>query len=91
MFLLFYDNVASECELMKIATERLDYLWFLGLRTRCCRAASQRALEGTAAAVVAGPDPRLPDRRDPEHSDPTQTASSIGANQCAGATQRTEW
>ena len=30
MFLLFYDNVASECELMKIATERLDYLWFLG-------------------------------------------------------------
>ena len=30
MFLLFYDNVASERELMKIIPERLDYLWFLG-------------------------------------------------------------
>lgn len=30
MFLLFYDNVASERELMKIIAERLDYLWFLG-------------------------------------------------------------
>lgn len=30
MFLLFYDNVASERELMRIVRERLDYLWFLG-------------------------------------------------------------
>ena len=30
MFLLFYDNVASERELMNIVPERLDYLWFLG-------------------------------------------------------------
>lgn len=30
MFLLFYDNVASERQLMKIIAERLDYLWFLG-------------------------------------------------------------
>jgi transposase len=30
MFLLFYDDVASERELMKIIAERLDYLWFLG-------------------------------------------------------------
>jgi len=30
MFLLFYDNVASERELMAIIPERLDYLWFLG-------------------------------------------------------------
>lgn len=30
MFLLFFDNVASERELMSIIPERLDYLWFLG-------------------------------------------------------------
>ncbi len=30
MFLLFYDDVASERELMRIIAERLDYLWFLG-------------------------------------------------------------
>jgi transposase/Rieske Fe-S protein len=30
VFLLFYDNVASERELMRIIPERLDYLWFLG-------------------------------------------------------------
>lgn len=30
MFLLFWDNVASERELMAIIPERLDYLWFLG-------------------------------------------------------------
>jgi len=30
MFLLFFDNVASERELMQILPERLDYLWFLG-------------------------------------------------------------
>lgn len=30
MFLLFYDNVASERELMQVIRERLDYLWFLG-------------------------------------------------------------
>ena len=30
MFLLFYDDVASERELMAILPERLDYLWFLG-------------------------------------------------------------
>jgi transposase len=30
MFLLFYDNVASERELMGMVAERLDYLWFLG-------------------------------------------------------------
>ena len=30
MFLPFYDNVASERQLMRIIAERLDYLWFLG-------------------------------------------------------------
>ena len=30
MFLLFYDNVPSERELMSVIPERLDYLWFLG-------------------------------------------------------------
>jgi transposase len=30
LFLLFYDNVESERELMRIVRERLDYLWFLG-------------------------------------------------------------
>src|SRR5450432_2961412 len=30
MFLLFFDDVASERELMKIVAERMDYLWFLG-------------------------------------------------------------
>lgn len=30
MFLLFYDNVSSERELMGMVAERLDYLWFLG-------------------------------------------------------------
>jgi transposase len=30
MFLLFFDDVASERELMGIIKERLDYLWFLG-------------------------------------------------------------
>ena len=31
LFLLYYDNIRSERELMKIIPERLDYLWFLGL------------------------------------------------------------
>jgi len=30
MFLLFFDDIASERELMAIIPERLDYLWFLG-------------------------------------------------------------
>lgn len=30
MFLLFWDNVKSERELMRSLPERLDYLWFLG-------------------------------------------------------------
>jgi len=30
MFLLFYDNIPSERELMAVIPERLDYLWFLG-------------------------------------------------------------
>ena len=30
MFLLFFDDVPSERELMKVIAERLDYLWFLG-------------------------------------------------------------
>jgi transposase len=30
MFLLFFDNVGSERQLMEILPERLDYLWFLG-------------------------------------------------------------
>lgn len=30
MFLLFFDNVASERELMRVVPERLDYMWFLG-------------------------------------------------------------
>lgn len=31
MFLLFFENIKSERELMRIVPERLDYLWFLGL------------------------------------------------------------
>lgn len=31
MFLLFFDNVASERELMRTLPYRLDYLWFLGM------------------------------------------------------------
>ena len=30
MLLLFYDDVSSERELMRIVGERLDYMWFLG-------------------------------------------------------------
>ena len=30
MFLLFFDDVASERELMRVIPERLDYMWFLG-------------------------------------------------------------
>lgn len=30
MFLLFWDNIKSERELMRCLPERLDYLWFLG-------------------------------------------------------------
>lgn len=30
IFLLFYDNVASERELMETIGERMDYMWFLG-------------------------------------------------------------
>ena len=30
MFLLFWDNVKSERELMRMLPERLDYLWFIG-------------------------------------------------------------
>ena len=30
LFLLFWDNVKSERELLRIVPERLDYLWFLG-------------------------------------------------------------
>jgi len=30
MFLLFFENIQSERELMAIIAERLDYLWFLG-------------------------------------------------------------
>ena len=30
MFLLFWDDIASERELMSMIPERLDYLWFLG-------------------------------------------------------------
>jgi len=30
MFLLFFDDVSSERELMQMIPERLDYLWFLG-------------------------------------------------------------
>jgi transposase len=30
MFLLFFDNVSSERDLMRIIAERLDYMWFLG-------------------------------------------------------------
>src|SRR4051812_9985094 len=36
MFLLFFDNVASERELMQIIPERLDYLWFLGYGINDC-------------------------------------------------------
>jgi transposase len=30
MFLLFWDGIRSERELMRMLPERLDYLWFLG-------------------------------------------------------------
>ena len=30
MFLLFWDNIRSERELIRMLPERLDYLWFLG-------------------------------------------------------------
>ena len=30
MFLLFFDDIASERELMGMIPERLDYMWFLG-------------------------------------------------------------
>jgi transposase len=30
MFLLFWDDIPSERELMNVIAERLDYLWFLG-------------------------------------------------------------
>lgn len=30
MFLLFFDNISSEREMMKIIAERMDYMWFLG-------------------------------------------------------------
>jgi transposase len=30
MLLLFWDNVASERELMRVIPLRIDYLWFLG-------------------------------------------------------------
>jgi transposase len=30
MFLLFFDNISSERQLMAVIPERLDYLWFLG-------------------------------------------------------------
>ncbi len=30
MFVLFFDDVASERELMRVIPERLDYMWFLG-------------------------------------------------------------
>ena len=30
MFLLFFDDIPSERELMRIIAERLDYMWFLG-------------------------------------------------------------
>jgi transposase len=30
MFLLFFDDIKSERELMEVIGERLDYLWFLG-------------------------------------------------------------
>jgi len=36
MFLLFFDNVASERELMQIIPERMDYLWFLGYGLNDC-------------------------------------------------------
>jgi hypothetical protein len=29
MFLLFFDDIKSERELMEVIGERLDYLWFL--------------------------------------------------------------
>lgn len=29
MFLLFFDDIKSERELMEVIAERLDYLWFL--------------------------------------------------------------
>ena len=32
MFLLFFDDISSERELMRIIAERMDYLWFLGYR-----------------------------------------------------------
>lgn len=36
MFLLFFDDIASERELMQIIPERMDYLWFLGYGLNDC-------------------------------------------------------
>ena len=35
MLLLFLDNVKSERELVKVIPMRIDYLWYLGWKTRC--------------------------------------------------------
>jgi transposase len=67
MFLLFFDNVRSERQLMEILPERLDYLWFLGYglndaiphhsvlskaRTRWGSALFEKLFVQTAAACV---------------------------------------
>jgi DNA-directed RNA polymerase subunit RPC12/RpoP len=60
MFLLLFDNVASERELMRIIPERLDYLWFLGYElddpipiTACCSTDRNSLLERSGDGVRA--------------------------------------
>ena len=44
MFLLFFDDIKSERELMEVIGERLDYLWFLGYGLDDRNSRSQRAI-----------------------------------------------
>src|SRR5438477_8874766 len=54
MFLLFFDDIKSERELMEVIGERLDYLWFLdyGLDDKVPR--SQHAFQSEGALGQAG-------------------------------------
>jgi transposase len=67
LFLLFFDSVKSERELMRVFPERLDYLWFLGFglddeipdhsvlskaRTRWCREAFEWLFVRTVGQAV---------------------------------------
>src|SRR5258705_586773 len=53
MFLLFFDDIKSERELMEVIGERLGYLWILGLRTRSEDSRSQ-CFKQSAGALGQG-------------------------------------